>query len=140
MRLVGVQKLLLILLLLAFNCQSMLVAAQVCPMQLQNNAMSTPAVQSVDMSSMGHSMDAMDAMDNPRSAEMMMDHSSHAEDKKPSCCKQMGHCLLGGCTVIGPSYHFDEMLAELSSTAAYSYNRPQPIPLASSLFRPPKSD
>lgn len=134
MRLAGLQKFMVILLLLAFNCQSSFAVAQICPMQFQNTA---PPAYSAHSADMNHSMESM--QDMGMTDHLTMDHSSHShsEDKKPPCCKQLGHCLQGGCTAIGFSSQFGELPPELTSSAVYSYSRPKPFPLFASLFRPP---
>jgi membrane protease subunit (stomatin/prohibitin family) len=126
MRLTRLKKLLLALLLMVFTGQSIAASVARCPMQQAES--STPHSM---MAGMDHSMMDMQAMDQA----MLESHAQHS--KKADCCKQLGHCLQGGCSVIGLDTHMLVPLPISTSAAAYFYHRAQPLRVASSLFRPP---
>jgi uncharacterized protein involved in copper resistance len=82
-----------------------------------------------DMDHMQHDMSAMSvAPDNSK-------HSHSTSD----CCKTMGHCLFGGCSLAAASTSIDFLLTKLHSTTEDFYSDVAPTPLASSLYRPPIS-
>lgn len=128
MRLTGCKKLIIALLLLAFTSQSMAAVVMSCQLAAQH---------SVSPSSMDEDMSMMDMSD----ADMAdMNHAmSMQSDKKADCCKTMGHCLSGSCTLTGLSNSITISFAAVGSHAFDSYTSAQPLPLISSLYRPPIS-
>ena len=127
------QKIITLLLLLAFTSQTLAAAAMTCELE---KAVKIPAVDRLmepiahhDMDHMQHDMSAMPvAPDNS-------EHNHSASD----CCKTMGHCLLGGCSLAAASTSIVFLLTKLHSTTEDFYSDVAPTPLASSLYRPPIS-
>lgn len=123
----GYKNIFIALLLLAFTCQSFAALVMSCQFESQ----------------MSHSMnmDYMAEMDHANMARM--DHSEMAGDLKTDtttsddCCKAMGHCLSGGCSLANLENNFALSFAVLSSDAARLYISVLPSPLISSLYRPP---
>jgi uncharacterized protein involved in copper resistance len=125
----GYKKFIIALLLLAFTSQTMATAAMTCQLEKATQAVA------MDMSSDDHM--AMDHTDHAS-----MDHSQHANSltdthQKSDCCKTMGHCLLGGCSLATATTSIDFLLTQLDSAAEDFYSDVVPTPLASSLYRPP---
>lgn len=127
----GYQKFIIALLLLAFTSQTMATAAMTCQLEKATQAVTA----AMDMSS-----------DNP----MAMDHTDHANmdhyqhvssltDTHPisDCCKTMGHCVFGGCSLAAASTSIDFLLTQRNFVAEDFYSDVAPTPLASSLYRPP---
>lgn len=128
MRLLGynklINKLIVALLLMAFTSQSITALAMTCPFGSQT----LPSRANAMMVGMDHSKMGMDG-----SMGMMSDHSMpSSDDQMADCCKAMGHCSL-----ISVTNTFAISLAVASSAAIDSYTSAQPLPLASSLYRPP---
>ena len=131
----SLQKLLVLLLLLAFTSQTLATAAMTCEL---DKAVKAPSVDAViasithhDMDHTQHDMSAMPATSN---------NSEHSHPPSDSdCCKTMGHCLFGGCSLAAASNAIDFLLTELDSATEDFYSGVTPTPLASSLYRPPIS-
>jgi len=129
MRLTGYKQFIVALLLMAFTSQSIAALAMSC----QLNSQAKPSSEQAMMAGMDHSM-----MDMDGSMDRMNDHSMPSSgDQKADCCKAMGHCSLSNCSLISMTNAFAVSLAALSSTAIDSYTSVQPLPLVSSLYRPP---
>jgi uncharacterized protein involved in copper resistance len=127
----SVQKFIVLFLLLAFTSQTLATAAMTCEL---DKAMKAPSVDAVmeslthrDMDHMQHDMSAMSAA------------SDNSEHNHPTsdCCKTMGHCLFGGCSLAAASTSIVFLLTQLDSAAEDFYSDITPTPLASSLYRPP---
>lgn len=121
----GYKNIFIALLLLAFTSQSF--AALMMPCQF------------VSQTSMSMDMDDMAGMDHANMAGM--DHSGmHDTDKTTptyDCCKTVGHCSSGGCSLAFFGHSFDVSLLSLHTDVNVSYTNVIPERLASSLFRPP---
>lgn len=129
MHLTGYKKFIVVLLLLAFTSQSIAALAMSC----QLNGQVQPSAEQTMMGDMDHSMMGMDD-----SMNMMGEHSMPPKGNQMSdCCKAMGHCSLGNCSLISVTNSFAISLAAFSSAAIDSYISVQPSPLISSLYRPP---
>ncbi len=128
---IGYKKIIIALLMLAFTSQTLATAAMTCQL---DNAMQTVAV-AMDVSS-----DDDMAMDHTDHASM--DHSQDANSltdnhQKSDCCKTMGHCVFGGCSLAAASTNIDFLLTQRNFVAEDFYSDVTPTPLASSLYRPP---
>lgn len=125
----GYQKFIIALLLLAFTSQTLATVAMTCQL---DKVMQTVAM---DMSSHDHmNMDHADHAD--------MDHSQHTNaltdtHSTSDCCKTMGHCTLGGCSLAAASTSIDFLLTQPNVAAEDFYSDVAPTPLISSLYRPP---
>lgn len=129
----SVQKLIVLLLLLAFTSQTLAAATMTCEL---DKAVKAPSVDAVMVSLTHHDMDHthhdMSAM--PATS----DNSEHSNSPSDSdCCKTMGHCLFGGCSLAAASNAIDFLLIEFYSTTEDFYSGVTPTPLVSSLYRPP---
>ena len=127
------QKIITLFLLLAFTSQTLATAAMACELE---KAMEMPVVDRLvesvahhDMDHMQHDMGAMPtAPDNS-------EHSHPTSD----CCKTLGHCVFGGCSLAAANNSIDFLLTKLNSATEDFYSDVAPTPLASSLYRPPIS-
>ena len=123
----GYKNILIALLLLAFTSQSFAALTMPC--------------QFVSQTSMSMGMSDMAGMDHASMAGM--DHSGmHHSDKTTSstisdCCKTVGHCSSGSCSLAFFGHSFDVSLLSLHTDVNVSYTNVIPERLASSLFRPP---
>lgn len=123
----GYKNILIALLLLAFTSQSFAALTMPC--------------QFVSQTSMSMDMSNMAGMDHANMAGM--DHSGmHSSDKTTSkpisdCCKTVGHCSSGSCSLAFFGHSFDVSLLSLHTDVNVSYTNVIPERLASSLFRPP---
>lgn len=125
----GYKNFIIALLLLAFTSQTLATAAMTCQLE------KATAAVAMDMSSYDH-------MNMDHTDHASMDHSQHANSltdthQKSDCCKTMGHCVFGGCSLAAASNSIDFLLTELDSAAEDFYSDVVPTPLASSLYRPP---
>ncbi len=118
MRLIGYKKFIVALLLLVFISQS--IVALTMSRQLENQT-SSPSMQDMDHSMMG------------------MNHSTMSDDKKIDCCKTMGHCFLGSCSLASLEHSFFLLPFVLSLATNYFTIAARPLRLISSLYRPPIS-
>jgi hypothetical protein len=125
------RKLLTALLLLAFISQTLVAAAMMCQL----------ATSSMPMSEMQHAPMAMDeSMSMEHMHHNMGDMNKFSSTKtnyNVDCCKTMGHCLLGGCSLAATATHIAFLLLPLHATTADVYASVMPLPLISSLYRPP---
>ena len=130
----SLQKFIVLLLLLAFTSQTLATAAMTC--ELEKN-ITAPAVASKmmenvahhDMDHTHHDMSAMPATSNNT------EHSHPPSDS--DCCKTMGHCLFGGCSLAAASTAIDFLFIKFHSTTEDFYSSLTPTSIASSLYRPP---
>ncbi len=122
------KKIIIALLLLAFTSQTLATAAMTC--QLEKATQATAAA--MDMSNEHH----MDHADHAS-----MDHSQHqsalTDNHNSDCCKTMGHCLLGGCSLATATTSIDFLFTQLDSATEDFYSDVVPTPLTSPLYRPP---
>jgi hypothetical protein len=119
---------------LAFTSQTMATAAMNC--EQGKSASGSANVATVNMS-----MGDMD-MSDPAMAHMHhMSETDHSQNthQQFDCCKTMGHCLFGGCTLAAASNGIIFLASKLDSAAEDFYLGITPSPLASSLYRPPIS-
>lgn len=79
----------------------------------------------MDMSKMDH-MHHMSEADAPQNSHHQFD-----------CCKTMGHCLFGGCSLAAASHGIVVSLQKINSVLEDFYSGVAPAPLVSSLYRPP---
>jgi hypothetical protein len=129
------QKIITLFLLLAFTSQTLATAAMTCEL---DKAVKAPSVDAImeslthhDMDHTQHDMSAMPATIN---------NSEHAHPQSDSdCCKTMGHCLFGGCSLATASNAIDFLFIKFHATTEDFYSNVAPTPLASSLYRPPIS-
>jgi len=128
MSLTGYKKLIVALFLMVFTSQSIAALAMSC----QLNSQTKPSSEQAMMAGMDHSM-----MDMDGSMDMMNHHSMPSSGDQADCCKAMGHCSLSNCSLISVTNTFAVSLVASSSTAIDSYTSVQPLPLISSLYRPP---
>jgi hypothetical protein len=129
----SVQKLIVLLLLLAFTSQTLAAAAMTCAL---DKAVKAPSVDAVMVSLTHHDMDHTqhDMSEMPATS----DDSEYSHSPSDSdCCKTMGHCLFGGCSLAAASNAIDFLLIKFHSTTEDFYSSVAPTPLASSLYRPP---
>ena len=126
-------KILILLLLLAFTCQTtaaktMATAAMNCgqeKMAATDMHMDMSDMTGMDMSKMDH-MHHMNETDAPQNSHQQFD-----------CCKTMGHCLFGGCSLAATSHGIVLSLQKINSVLEDFYSGAAPAPLISSLYRPP---
>jgi hypothetical protein len=130
------EKVITLLLLLAFTSQTLATAAMTCELEKNTTA---PAVASEMMANVAHH--DMEHMHHDMSA--MSATADNSEDSHPpsdsDCCKTMGHCLFGGCSLAAASNALDFLVIKFYSTPEDFYSGVTPTPLASSLYRPPIS-
>ncbi len=135
MRLTGCKNIFIALLLLAFTSQSF--AALVMPCQFGSKA--SHFMNMDDMAGMNHS--SMAGMDHSTMAGM--DHSEMAGDIKTDtspmndCCKTVGHCSSGGCSLALFGHSFAVSLPANQADLNVSFTSFIPESLISSLYRPP---
>jgi hypothetical protein len=128
-----IQKFIALFLLLAFTSQTLATAAMTCELE---KAMDMPVVDRLVESVAHHGMDHMhhDMSAMPATSK----NSEHSHPPSDSdCCKTMGHCLFGGCSLAAASNAIDFLLIEFYSTTEDFYSGVTPTPLVSSLYRPP---
>jgi hypothetical protein len=118
MRVIGYKNFIVALLLLVFTSQSII--ALIMFRQLESQS---PSSKMLDMD---HSM-------------MGMDHTTMNDDKKTDCCKTLGHCFLGNCSLASLEQSFFLLPFVLSLAASYFTVTARPSRLISSLYRPPIS-
>ncbi len=83
-----------------------------------------------DMSNMPmHDMAAMDHQSHEKPS-----HSSHTSF---DCCKAMGHCLFGGCSLAAANKDNFFSVQKQTPLAVDFYSRNTPAPLAAPHYRPP---
>lgn len=127
----GYKNILIALLLLAFTSQSLAALVMPCQFVSQTSMTVTMAMDMSDMTEMDHAGMAD------------MDHSGmHHSDQPPTttsgdCCKTMGHCGSGTCSLVFFGHFFDLSLLSPSSEVNAAYVDVIPERLASSLFKPP---
>lgn len=127
----SLQKIISLLLLLAFTSQTLAAAAMTCELE---NAAPTPAIEKLTDSVVHHDMDHM--QHDMSTMPVAPDNSEHNHPTS-DCCKTMGHCLLGGCSLAAASTSIDFLFTQLDSATEDFYSDVAPTPLASSLYRPP---
>ncbi len=96
-------------------------------------------------STKNNKMDAMDmsAMDMSDPAMAHMHHSMDANNpaqnqhRTVDCCKTMGHCLMGGCSIASTNVSIAFLLSKIDSAIEAFYFGMIPTPFVSSLYRPP---
>lgn len=131
----GYKNIFIALLLLAFTSQSF--AALVMPCQFVSKA--SHSMNMDDMAGMNHS--DMEGMDH--SNMVGMDHSEMASDIKTDtnpmsdCCKTLGHCSSGSCSLALFGHSFAVSLPATQADLNVSFTSFIPESLISSLFRPP---
>ena len=131
----GYKNIFIALLLLAFTSQSF--AALVMPCQFLSQA--SHSIYMDDMAGMNHS--GMEDMDH--SNMVGMDHSEMASDIKTDtnpmsdCCKTVGHCSSGSCSLALFGHSFAVSLPATQADLNVSFTSFIPESLISSLFRPP---
>jgi uncharacterized protein involved in copper resistance len=121
-------KILILLLLLAFTSQTMATAAMNCEQEktaATDMHMDMSDMTGMDMSKMDH-MRHMSKIDAPQNSHHQFD-----------CCKTMGHCLFGGCSLAAASHGIVLSLQKINSVLEDFYSGAAPAPLVSSLYRPP---
>ncbi len=118
MRLIGYKKFIVALLLLAFTSQSIIALTMSRQLEVQS-----PSPVMMDMD---HAM-------------MEMDHTTMSHDKKNECCKTMGHCFLGSCSLASLEPSFFLLPFVLNFSINYFTVDARPVRLISSLYRPPIS-
>jgi uncharacterized protein involved in copper resistance len=131
----GYKNIFIALLLLAFTSQSF--AALVMPCQFLSQASHSTNMD--DMAGVDHS--GMEGMDH--SNMVGMDHSEMASDIKTDtnpmsdCCKTLGHCSSGSCSLALFGHSFAVSLPATQADLNVSFTSFIPESLISSLFRPP---
>lgn len=121
-----------LLLLLAFTSQTMATAAMNCERSKLASNTESPAMNNMDMSAMNLADSAMlhmHHMDTP--------NHSHNNHQAFDCCKTMGHCLMGGCSIAITHYSISFLLRNIHSMIEIFYLDILPSPLISSRYRPP---
>ena len=130
----------ILMMLLAFNSQLLAAAAMTCELEkaLQPAAL-TPHMSNMDHSdSEMHMHHDMSHMDND--VDSTADHSKQIDNHHTSsCCKTMGHCLAGGCTLAMVSNDIVFALNKIEASIEDFYSGVTPQPLVSSPYRPPIS-
>ena len=131
----GYKNIFIALLLLAFTSQSF--AALVMPCQFVSQA--SHSMNMDDMAKMDHS--DIEGMDHSNMAGM--DHSEMAGDIKTDtnpmsdCCKTVGHCSSGSCSLALFGHSFAVSLLFTQANVNVSFTSFIPESFVSSLFRPP---
>ena len=125
-------KILILLLLLAFTSQTMATAAMNCEQQLVAVEMPMDSMMDMDMSAMDHSDPAMAHIRHMSEA-----NTSQNPHQQIDCCKTMGHCIFGGCTLAALDNGIIFLINKIDSTVEDFYLGVTPSPLVSSLYRPP---
>lgn len=139
----GYKKIIIALLLLAFTSQSF--AALMMPCQFESQA--SHSMNMDDMARMDHSgMEGMDHseiegmdhsnMEGMNHSEMVGDVKTDATDMS-DCCKTLGHCSSGGCSLAFFGHPFDVSMLPTQADMNIFYTSRVPESLVSSPFRPP---
>jgi uncharacterized protein involved in copper resistance len=133
-------KFIALILLLAFTSQMMATAAMNCEQEKMTSKYENVTIAKLNLNDMN-----MSSMDHSDSNMMHMHHhksktdSSQNSHQQFDCCKTMGHCLLGGCTLAAASNAITFLISTIDSSVEDLYLGISPNPLASSLYRPPIS-
>jgi hypothetical protein len=123
----GYKNIFIALLLLAFTSQSF--AALVMPCQFVSKA--SHSMNMDDMAGMNHS--DMEGMDHSEMAGDIKTDTNPMSD----CCKTVGHCSSGGCSLALFGHSFAVSLLSTQADVNVYYTSFIPESLVSSLFRPP---
>jgi hypothetical protein len=123
MRLTGYKNIIILLLLMAFTSQS--VAALLMPCQ-HNAAMHHEMGTMADMPGMEHMHHAN-----------VMDSTSKTPIQQTDCCKALGHCSSGGCSLAVFGGASLITFASLRTSVSDLYRNTIPTALSTSLFKPP---
>jgi|GEM_PF-3352582 len=128
----GYQKIIVLLLLLAFTSQTLATVSMTCELEKATTMPSAVlAMAEMSMTEMDHMHHDMSTM------PVVSDDTQQHSHQKSNCCKTMGDCVFGGCTLATASNSMDFLLAKLDSTAEDFYSSVAPKPLSSSFYRPP---
>jgi hypothetical protein len=131
----GYKNIFIALLLLAFTSQSF--AALVMPCQFESKA--SHSMNMDDMARMNHS--DVEGMDHSDMAGMdhseMVGHTKTDTNPMSDCCKTVGHCSSGGCSLALFGHSFTVSLLSIQADVNLSYTSFIPESLIFSLFRPP---
>jgi hypothetical protein len=127
-----------LILLLAFTSQTLATAAMNCEqgktVSISRNIATTQMnMGEMDMSTMDYSDPSMMQMHDHTNTT----NSPQNSHQKFDCCKTMGHCLFGGCSLAAASKGIIFMPSKFDSIAEDFYLGITPPPLASSHYRPP---
>ena len=123
----GYKNIFIALLLLAFTSQSF--AALVMPCQFVSKA--SHSMNMDDMAKMNHS--DIEGIDHSEMAGYIETDTNPMSD----CCKTVGHCSSGGCSLALFGHSFTVSLLSIQADVNLSYTSFIPESLIFSLFRPP---
>jgi len=135
MSLTSYKKFIITLLLLAFSSQLMATAAMTCELE----KLAQPIMENVNAQAqmqMHHHMSDM-----PMHDMAAMDDITHSPQPNAhqqfDCCKTMGHCLYGACSLAAINNIESFLFTKSRSTLVDFYSSITPSPIISSLYRPP---
>lgn len=138
MSLTSYKKIIIALLLLAFTSQTLATAAMTC--ELGKIARPESVVMNTNADTMMHAHHHMSEMPaHDMSAMGDMNHSAQPNNthQQFDCCKTMGHCLPGGCSLATANTATEFLLLDFNSIAVDFYLNNASSPLTSSFYRPP---